>query len=111
MFFVQFGPKHSYANISTVSVLRAVLVNERPNFHLQFAIYPLELVRTRLAVCPVGTYSGMSDCFAKILAQEGHRAFYRGLLPSLVGPLHLHCPQQQWVQLEQYWSIAMYELD
>jgi len=53
----------------------------------QFAIYPLELVRTRLAVCPVGTYAGMSHCFSKIVAHEGYRAFYRGLLPSLLGIL------------------------
>ena len=51
---------------------------------MQFAIYPLELVRTRLAVCPLGTYSGMLDCFMKVATQEGHLAFYRGLLPSLV---------------------------
>ena len=52
----------------------------------QFAIYPLELVRTRLAVCPPGTYSGMIDCFGRIIKQEGWRAFYRGLMPSLVRP-------------------------
>ena len=54
---------------------------------LQFAIYPLELVRTRLAVCPQGTYTGMRDCFGKIVSQEGYRAFYRGLLPSLVSKM------------------------
>lgn len=53
----------------------------------QFAIYPLELVRTRLAVCPLGTYKGMCDCFIKIARQEGYLAFYRGLLPSLLGIL------------------------
>ena len=55
-----------------------------PFSRAQFAIYPLELVRTRLAVCPPGTYSGMIDCFARIIKQEGWRAFYRGLTPSLV---------------------------
>ena len=50
----------------------------------QFTIYPLELVRTRLAVCPMGTYRGMSDCFRQIVRLEGYRAFYRGLSPSLV---------------------------
>ena len=52
----------------------------------QFAIYPLELVRTRLAVCPMGTYTGISDCFRQIVRLEGYRAFYRGLSPSLVRP-------------------------
>jgi hypothetical protein len=50
----------------------------------QFSIYPLELIRTRLAVCPPGTYRGISDCFARIVREEGWLAFYRGLTPSLV---------------------------
>lgn len=54
------------------------------NSVLQFAIYPLELVRTRLAVCPMGTYRGISDCFRQIIRDEGWRAFYRGLSPALV---------------------------
>lgn len=53
----------------------------------QFAIYPLELVHTRLAVCPMGTYRGISDCFRRIVREEGYRAFYRGLSPSLVRSL------------------------
>lgn len=53
---------------------------------VQFAIYPLEMVRTRLAVCPMGTYTGISDCFRQIVRLEGYRAFYRGLSPSLVRP-------------------------
>jgi hypothetical protein len=53
----------------------------------QFAIYPLELVRTRLAVCPAGHYRGIFDCFSRVLREEGHRAFYRGLTPSLARAL------------------------
>ena len=54
---------------------------------LQATIYPLELIRTRLAVSPKGTYRGMRDCVRKVLQHEGVRAFYKGLLPSLVSPL------------------------
>ena len=50
----------------------------------QFAIYPLELVRTRLAVCPMGTYRGIWDCWGQIVRKEGWSCFYRGLTPSLV---------------------------
>ncbi|KAK9789970.1 hypothetical protein WJX73_009825 [Symbiochloris irregularis] len=53
----------------------------------QFAIYPLELIRTRLAVCPDGTYAGLSAAAASIWRTEGAYAFYRGLLPSLIGIL------------------------
>ena len=51
---------------------------------MQFAIYPLELVRTRLAVCPMGTYRGIWDCWGQIVRKEGWSCFYRGLTPSLV---------------------------
>ncbi len=53
----------------------------------QAIIYPLELVKTRLAVCHAGTYSGIVDCATKVLAQEGWRSFYRGLVPSMMGIL------------------------
>ena len=55
-----------------------------PACTLQFAIYPLELVRTRLAVCPKGTYRGIWDCWGQIVRKEGWSCFYRGLTPSLV---------------------------
>mgnify|MGYP001810441394 CR=1 FL=1 len=51
----------------------------RPSLHSQ--------VRTRLAVCPSGTYRGIADCVRKVLAQEGWRAFYRGMVPSMLGIL------------------------
>ena len=36
---------------------------------------------------PEGTYRGMRDCVRKVLQHEGVRAFYKGLLPSLVSLL------------------------
>ena len=36
---------------------------------------------------PEGTYRGMRDCVRQVLQHEGVRAFYKGLLPSLVRPL------------------------
>lgn len=53
----------------------------------QSAIYPLELIRTRLAICPKGTYRGIADAAARVFRSEGPRAFYRGLCPSLIGIL------------------------
>jgi solute carrier family 25 (mitochondrial phosphate transporter), member 23/24/25/41 len=53
----------------------------------QTAIYPIELVKTRLQ-----TYSGevgyvprIGQLSRDILVHEGPRAFYRGLVPSLLG--------------------------
>lgn len=53
----------------------------------QATIYPFELVRTRLAVCSSNMYGGIVDCTTKVLAQEGWRAFYRGMVPSMLGIL------------------------
>ena len=53
----------------------------------QGAIYPLELVRTRLAVSPPGSYKGIVDAAYQVWRLEGPRAFYRGIGPSLVGIL------------------------
>ena len=51
----------------------------------QAAIYPLEIVRTRLAVSPVGTYTGITHCLAKVYRAEGIRAWYRGMGTAMVG--------------------------
>ena len=65
-------------------LFRHIYLSGVPRLGAQFSIYPLELIRTRLAVCPPGTYRGISDCFARIVREEGWLAFYRGLTPSLV---------------------------
>jgi hypothetical protein len=51
---------------------------------VQGLVYPLELVRTRLAVSPVGTYRGIVHAAKSIYRQEGMRSFYRGICPSMV---------------------------
>jgi len=38
-----------------------------------------------LALGTTGQYKGMHDCLRKILVNEGGRALYRGLTPSLMG--------------------------
>jgi len=51
----------------------------------QTLIYPLEVVKTRLAVSTIGTYSGISHALFKISRQEGVFALTRGLRASLLG--------------------------
>lgn len=51
----------------------------------QMLVYPLEIVKTRLAASPKGTYHGISDCFVRTWAAGGVKELYRGLLPSLLG--------------------------
>jgi solute carrier family 25 phosphate transporter 23/24/25/41 len=51
----------------------------------QTLIYPMEIVKTRLAVSDPGTYTGVWDCLAKISREEGAKAIFRGLVPSICG--------------------------
>uniref|UniRef100_A0A667XB27 Solute carrier family 25 member 24 n=1 Tax=Myripristis murdjan TaxID=586833 RepID=A0A667XB27_9TELE len=51
----------------------------------QTAIYPMEVLKTRLTLRKTGQYSGMYDCAKKILKREGVKAFYKGYIPNMLG--------------------------
>uniref|UniRef100_A0A8C5GBL6 Calcium-binding mitochondrial carrier protein SCaMC-1-like n=1 Tax=Gouania willdenowi TaxID=441366 RepID=A0A8C5GBL6_GOUWI len=51
----------------------------------QTAIYPMEVLKTRLTLRKTGQYAGMFDCAKKILRKEGVKAFYKGYIPNLLG--------------------------
>ncbi|XP_006882526.1 PREDICTED: calcium-binding mitochondrial carrier protein SCaMC-1 isoform X1 [Elephantulus edwardii] len=51
----------------------------------QTFIYPMEVIKTRLAVSKTGQYSGIFDCAKKILKHESLGAFYKGYVPNLLG--------------------------
>ncbi|XP_049784341.1 calcium-binding mitochondrial carrier protein SCaMC-2 [Schistocerca cancellata] len=51
----------------------------------QTAIYPLEVLKTRLALRKTGQYKGIADAAKKIYKKEGLRSFYRGYVPNLLG--------------------------
>ncbi|XP_068174665.1 mitochondrial adenyl nucleotide antiporter SLC25A24-like [Antennarius striatus] len=51
----------------------------------QTAIYPMEVLKTRLTLRKTGQYSGMMDCAKKILKMEGVKAFYKGYVPNMIG--------------------------
>ena len=57
-----------------------------------FAVYPLDLVKTRMqnqrsgkAAAGAAVYKGNIDCFRQVFAKEGFLGFYGGLAPQLVG--------------------------
>ncbi|KAM4696412.1 mitochondrial adenyl nucleotide antiporter SLC25A25 isoform 3-T3 [Rhinophrynus dorsalis] len=51
----------------------------------QSSIYPMEVLKTRMALRKTGQYQGMLDCGKKILMKEGVSAFYKGYVPNLLG--------------------------
>ncbi|OWM80549.1 calcium-dependent mitochondrial ATP-magnesium/phosphate carrier protein 2-like [Punica granatum] len=51
----------------------------------QTSIYPMDLVKTRLQTCEGGKAPNIGAMSKDIWVHEGPRAFYRGLVPSLLG--------------------------
>ncbi|CAO2597936.1 Calcium-binding mitochondrial carrier protein SCaMC-2 [Lemmus lemmus] len=51
----------------------------------QSSIYPMEVLKTRMALRKTGQYAGMLDCARRILAKEGVAAFYKGYIPNMLG--------------------------
>lgn len=51
----------------------------------QTVIYPMEVLKTRLALRKTGQYKGIMDAIMKIYATEGLRSFYRGYIPNILG--------------------------
>ncbi|XDC69429.1 hypothetical protein R6Z07F_000602 [Ovis aries] len=50
----------------------------------QSFIYPLEVLKTHLAVSKTGQYSGLLDCARKIWKLDKITGFYKGYIPSLL---------------------------
>lgn len=53
----------------------------------QTIIYPLEVLKTRLALRKTGQYKGILDAAIQIHANEGFSSFYRGYVPNMLGIL------------------------
>jgi len=53
----------------------------------QTVIYPLEVLKTRLALRKTGQYTSILDAARKIYTREGVRSFYRGYIPNMLGIL------------------------
>lgn len=49
-----------------------------PHRVMQGLLYPLDTIRTRLAVCKTASYTGIMHSARRIWAEEGFTAFYRG---------------------------------
>lgn len=53
----------------------------------QMVSYPFDTVKKRLQLPPVAgeiAYTGMRDCFSRIVREEGFLALYRGTVPNLI---------------------------
>lgn len=53
----------------------------------QTVVYPLDVMKTRLALGKTGQYNGIIKAVFKMYETKGMRSFYRGYLPNILGIL------------------------
>lgn len=80
-----FFKKRIVADPDAVRVHERLVAGSLAGVTAQTMIYPLEVVKTRIAVAKPGTYSGLQDVIKSMLRTEGPRSFYKGLAASNLG--------------------------
>ncbi|XP_020782605.1 calcium-binding mitochondrial carrier protein SCaMC-2-A-like [Boleophthalmus pectinirostris] len=69
----------------TLSIFERFVAGSMAGVIAQSTIYPMEVLKTRLALRKTGQYSGISDCAKQIFKSEGLSAFYKGYVPNMLG--------------------------
>ncbi|XP_037536788.1 calcium-binding mitochondrial carrier protein SCaMC-2-A [Nematolebias whitei] len=69
----------------TLSILERFVAGSMAGVIAQSTIYPMEVLKTRLALRMSGQYAGISDCAKQIFRREGLGAFYKGYVPNMLG--------------------------
>ncbi|XP_060927247.1 calcium-binding mitochondrial carrier protein SCaMC-2-A [Limanda limanda] len=69
----------------TLSIVERFVAGSLAGVMAQSAIYPMEVLKTRLVLRNTGQYSGISDCAKQIFRREGLGAFYKGFIPNMLG--------------------------
>ncbi|KAM9394298.1 calcium-binding mitochondrial carrier protein SCaMC-2-A [Pholidichthys leucotaenia] len=69
----------------TLSILERFVAGSLAGVIAQSTIYPMEVLKTRLALRKTGQYAGISDCAKQIFRREGLGAFYKGYVPNMLG--------------------------
>ncbi|CAN9512725.1 unnamed protein product [Ophioblennius macclurei] len=69
----------------TLCILERFMAGSLAGVIAQSTIYPMEVLKTRLALRTTGQYAGISDCAKQIFRREGLGAFYKGYVPNMLG--------------------------
>ncbi|OII72622.1 carrier protein [Cryptosporidium andersoni] len=72
-------------NVSNNYMYERIIAGGFAGATAQLIIYPLEVVKTRMAVSKVSHYTGIFNCALQTFNTCGLRAFYRGAIPAIVG--------------------------
>ncbi|XP_078282561.1 calcium-binding mitochondrial carrier protein SCaMC-2-B isoform X2 [Rhinoraja longicauda] len=73
------------SNQQTLGILERLVAGSLAGVIAQSTIYPMEVLKTRLALRKTGQYSGMLHCAKHIFKKEGITAFYKGYVPNMLG--------------------------
>ncbi|KAK1801361.1 hypothetical protein P4O66_023046 [Electrophorus voltai] len=73
------------SNNETLGIMERFVAGSLAGVIAQSAIYPMEVLKTRLALRRSGQHAGISDCAKQILRKEGLTAFYKGYVPNMLG--------------------------
>ncbi|XP_034728792.1 calcium-binding mitochondrial carrier protein SCaMC-2-A [Etheostoma cragini] len=69
----------------TLSIVERFVAGSLAGVIAQSTIYPMEVLKTRLALRKTGQYSGILNCAKQIFRKEGLAAFYKGYVPNMLG--------------------------
>ncbi|XP_019121012.1 calcium-binding mitochondrial carrier protein SCaMC-2-B isoform X4 [Larimichthys crocea] len=73
------------SNQETLGMAERLVAGSLAGAIAQSSIYPMEVLKTRLALRKTGQYSGILDCAKHIFQKEGVAAFYKGYIPNMLG--------------------------
>ncbi|XP_039620272.1 calcium-binding mitochondrial carrier protein SCaMC-2 isoform X2 [Polypterus senegalus] len=73
------------SNQETLGILERFIAGSLAGAIAQSSIYPMEVLKTRLALRRTGQYSGIANCAKHIFQKEGLKAFYKGYIPNMLG--------------------------
>ncbi|KAM9337875.1 calcium-binding mitochondrial carrier protein SCaMC-2-B isoform 2-T2 [Symphorus nematophorus] len=73
------------SNQETLGISERLVAGSLAGAIAQSSIYPMEVLKTRLALRKTGQYSGILDCAKHIFQKEGVAAFYKGYVPNMLG--------------------------
>ncbi|XP_051162995.1 calcium-binding mitochondrial carrier protein SCaMC-2-A isoform X2 [Leptopilina boulardi] len=76
-----------YNNNKELNIYERFIAGSVAGGFSQSIIYPLEVMKTRLALRKTGEYTGILDAAKKIYGHGGLKTFYRGYVPNLIGIL------------------------
>uniref|UniRef100_A0A8C5PGS3 Solute carrier family 25 member 25 n=1 Tax=Leptobrachium leishanense TaxID=445787 RepID=A0A8C5PGS3_9ANUR len=73
------------SNQETLGIRERLVAGSLAGVIAQSSIYPMEVLKTRMALRKTGQYQGVMDCGKKMLMKEGVSAFYKGYVPNMLG--------------------------